>query len=180
MTRVSWWHISANTAQATRIHVGDWARLRVYQTRSSSRACSMTSPTTQVRRCKESVRTARKKWTLVHQDSDLVIGVSVAQDWNRPGHTTKLLIFACGEWDKFAAVMKSELSTSKHLVFQYSNMLQTGILTPKKTWIALQTRAAKQSHAREYGICVHSTLSVLRSEEMDSAQDASSASCLPQ
>ena len=61
---------------------------RVFQTESFLRARSTTSPTTQVKRCKESVWTARKKWLLTQQDSVLVIAVSVDQDRNRPGITT--------------------------------------------------------------------------------------------
>ena len=107
--------------------------------------------------------------------------MSVVQDRNRPGSTTSqdlLLNLSTGR-DRLASVMTREFITGKHPVSKCSNMLQTGILDIKEreTRIAFQKRAAKQSHARECDIGVHSTLSVLRKEEMDSAQDASSASC---
>ena len=60
---------------------------RVFQTGSSSRACSTTSPTMEVQRCKGKVWTARKKWPLIQQDSDLVIGASGVQDRKRLGNT---------------------------------------------------------------------------------------------
>ena len=63
-----------------------WKALR---TRSSSRACSTTSPNGEVRRCKIHVQLMRKKWLLTKQDSDPVIGVSVVQDLKTPEHVTE-------------------------------------------------------------------------------------------
>ena len=60
---------------------------RVFQTGSSSRARSTTLPTAEVKRCKWSVWTAQKKWSLMQQDSNLVLGVSLVQDRNRDGNT---------------------------------------------------------------------------------------------
>ena len=54
--------------------------LIVFQTEASSRACSTTSPTAQVKRCKASVWTARKKWSLMQQDSELLVF-----QWSRIG-----------------------------------------------------------------------------------------------
>ena len=48
--------------------------LRVFQTASSSRACSTASSTGKVRRCKTNVYLKRMKWPLTPQDSDLVNG----------------------------------------------------------------------------------------------------------
>ena len=71
----------------------------------------------------------RLKWLLTHQDSDLVVGVSVVQDRKRHGHileNTHLTNFADGEWDKIALRMIRELITSKHPVLNLSNILVTG------------------------------------------------------
>ena len=50
--------------------------------------------------------------------------------------------------------MMSELITSKHLVFKCYTRVQTGYIDIKerKTWNALQKRAAKQSHDRDNGM----------------------------
>ena len=56
-------------------------------------ACSTTSPKTQVERCKESVWTARKKWPLMQQASDMVIGVSSIQNRSRFGNTSSQGLF---------------------------------------------------------------------------------------
>ena len=91
-------------------------------------------------------------------------GPGSEQTW-KYNKSTPTSHFANGGWDKLASG-----------VFKHASNRE--ILTCCKH--ALQKRAAKQSHARECGIGVQSTSSVLRSEEMDSAQDASSASYLPQ
>ena len=56
---------------------------------SSSGPCSTTSPTGRVRRCKTHVQFKGMKWLQTQQDSDPVIGVSVAQDRKIPGSTLK-------------------------------------------------------------------------------------------
>ena len=76
--------------------------------RTLSRACSATSPTGKVGRCKIHFYVKRKKWELAQQDSDLVVAVSVIQDQNRLGHMMKighLTIFIDGEWDTLALRM---------------------------------------------------------------------------
>ena len=100
--------------------------------------CSTTSPTTELERCKESVWAAPKKWPLMQQDSDSRIGLG--QKKNNESRPTSQ--FAAGEWDKLASVMMTELITSKHLVFKFSNMLHRRILN------VLQKRATPPPHAR--------------------------------
>ena len=81
------------------------------------------------------VWTARKKWSSMQKDSEVVIGVSVVQDGNRPGTTTSqdlLLNLATRSGTNSISVMTKELITSKYPVFKCSNMMQTGILTLKK------------------------------------------------
>ena len=65
-------------------------RLRVFHTRSSSRARSTTSPSGKVGRCKINDWLKREKWLLAQQDPDLVVCVSVVQDQQRPGVKIKL------------------------------------------------------------------------------------------
>ena len=60
-----------------------------FQTGSSSRACSTTSPAGKVGICNLNVQLKREKCLLTQQDADLVIAVSVVQDRNRPGQIMK-------------------------------------------------------------------------------------------
>ena len=153
---------------------------RVFQTGSSSRACSTTSPTTEVERSKESVWTGRRMWPLTQQDSDLVIGVLVVQDRNKPRKTMsqgQLLVLLTGDMGptRFCDYHQqtSCVRVFKHASNRYIDMKEW------ETWKALRKPAEKQSHAREFDLCVQSTLSVF-AVKMDSAQDASSAAHLPQ
>ena len=74
------------------------------------------------------------KWLFTQQDPDLVMGVSVVQDRERPGqkmkndHLTNLQTVI----DKLALKMIGKPNTSKHPVFKCSNMLQTGALKRRK------------------------------------------------
>ena len=52
---------------------------KAFRTGSILRACSTTSPTGKVGRCKINVQLKRMKWLLTQQESDLVIGVSVSR-----------------------------------------------------------------------------------------------------
>ena len=96
---------------------------RDFETESSLRACSTTK---EEARYKESVWTARRKWLLMQQDSDLAVGVFCVpqseQTWqdNASRLTSQI---ANMEWDKLVSVMITELITSKHClqVFQYAS-----------------------------------------------------------
>ena len=125
--------------------------------------------TTQVRRCKERVWTAGKKWSPTQQGWDLVVGVSVAKDPNRPGNTASQdLLFML-----LKGVGQRRFSNDMRIYHQQPSCVQVFkhasnwciVIKERKTRNALKKWAAKQSHAREYGIGVHSTLSVLRSEK---------------
>ena len=60
--------------------------------------------------------------------------------YTRAKAVCRLLCPCNGEWDELASVMIRYCSTSKHPVFNCSNMLQTSFLTLKKreAWHALQ------------------------------------------
>ena len=90
--------------------------------------------------------------------------------------------FVNGEWGKLTSVMRRDFITSKHSAFKCSNMLQTRILTSKKVKPGKTEQNKPQNNLmfRDYGIGVQSILSVLRSEDLHSAQNARSASCHPQ
>ena len=123
----------ANTTKPQSIHVGNWARTcKTFQTGWFPRACSTTSPTGKVGRCKINVQLKRKEWPLTQQDADLVIGVSVVQDRNRRGIITNIYQFTnlrmVRTWDKLVFRMTSELVVSKHPVFKCSNIRQVGVL----------------------------------------------------
>ena len=100
---------------------------------SSSRSCSKTSPIGRVKRCKQYVSFKRQKWLLSHQDSDLGIGVSAAQNRKSSGNEDRpCRQFADGEWDKLVRRMISGLVISKHQMFKCSNILQAGVLMRRK------------------------------------------------
>ena len=107
--------------------------LKVFLAGSSLRALSTT---TKVMRCKANVWTARKKWALLQQDSDLFFGVfgdpGSEQTWKYKVSIKAIFTLWQGRWDKFASVMLGEFVTSKHPVFKCSNILQTCIPTSKK------------------------------------------------
>ena len=72
--------------------------------------------------------------------------------------------------------MISELVISKHQVFKFSNILQTGVLMKRRSWNAHRKRARNSSHAREFDFSVQSNLFLFTIEKLDSEQDASSDS----
>ena len=65
-----------------------------------------------------------------------------------PGSEPDLEIphFASEEWDKLAAVITSEIITSKCLVFMCSNMLQTGIFTSKNGKPGMHVKTSKRNN----------------------------------
>ena len=160
-------HRCGKYSKATRIHVGDRARTREFSRQGSSlRACSRTSPTTQVGRCTGECLDRAKEVAACAASFRpgywcFFSGPGSEQTWTY-NESRLTAHFTCGEWDKFASVMMRELITSNRPVFKCSNMQKTGILTFKEreTRSALQKRAAEQSHVREHGIGVQSTLSV--------------------
>ena len=90
------WHVCLGDTsvpilhEATRIRRRPGTQQRVFQTGSSSRACSTTSPTGKGIRCKISVQFKREKWLLTMHGSELVLGVLVVQDQKRPGHVRNI------------------------------------------------------------------------------------------
>ena len=123
--------------------------LRFFQTGSSPRACSMTSPTWKARRCKTNVQLKRMKWPLTQQDPDpgkrCFCGPGSEETWKdseeRPSHQ-----FADGERDKLYLRMISKLITSK----QCSSIDEAK--QSRRSWIACQKRTRQSSHVREYSL----------------------------
>ena len=116
--------------------------LRVFRTGSSSRACSTTSPTEEVRRFKTNVQLKRMATyaTRLRPGFRCFCGPGSEKTWTlheeRPSHQ-----FAEGEWDNLVLRMMREVAKEG-----------------RRSYNAFQKRARHSLHARDCDLGVQSTL----------------------
>ena len=161
-----------------------WRRLatnlRVFLTGPFSRACSTTSPTAQVGRCKMNVWLKAKEvailaarfragyWCFFGSGSD----TTCKRNECRPSYQS-----ADGGWDYLALRMEKELTIGKHRVSEHSSIkCFDEVKDRRRSWNAFENRVRKSSHARENGFGVQSTPSVCVRSKIESRRNCSVSS----
>ena len=163
---MSWRHVSATAAPATRIDVGDLARTREFSRHDNLREHGQRHHQLGKSGGAKHLSSSseRSGWLLTQQDADLAVGVSVDQDQKTLGKKENDHLTSSQTVNE----MMGKLITSKHPELKCSNMLQTGAPKERRRscWNPFQKQRVRQSsHSHDLDdFGVQSTLSFFRNE----------------